>query len=557
MHADVLHLHTYFLFPLSIDQHAVMDEHPEIWKGPQHWFERLDSWVTKHVVPEHQQVAAQLGGWQRHSETSLDLRSPTYQDMMFFHPVVRRAFFDTGDCDLDHEALMHRYVIHPPDGSRFYYEAEDGHGASAKVEITDLRLLMFANGVAILTIGIEAHNISYSQALWINEMMRKIYPSSAHQIETGRIPTRLALVKESGTERQVIAEERWQAGRGMGYRPQLSSLVLGLLYFANYAHEEFEPSLDERMIVNSFVCIDRTGLPAGFENSDEYEIAFSRLLYVDQDGSDYRYDPAFLRQQMKEQAYRRWQHQGTLYGTTAYSNVTSTLGTPATLDPAHVVHRMFRGRNLLMAVIALFYRASLLDFAEESAMVSRQLFPVFSGGVVRHRHIQFATRLMADFHYFNTYWFHLEPTAKDEELEHFHLLSNAYQLAASKKTLENQIASLAGFIDRLFALRNNDAVNRLAMMSVILGIGALVTGYYGQNIPHITNWLQNSHASFWSLVATTIMAVASIALIVYVVGSNWLDYRASLLPHMFRRPLSSKVLRQLRRYDSKETTSPS
>jgi hypothetical protein len=233
--------------------------------------------------------------------------------------------------------------------------------------------------------------------------------------------------------------------------------------------------------------------------------------------------------------------------------VTSTLATPETLDPAHVVHRMFRSRNLLMAGIALFYRASLLDFAEESAMVSRQLFPVFSGGVVRHRHIQFATRLMADFHYFNTYWFHLEPTAKDEELEHFHLLSNAYQLALSKRTLENQIASLAGFIDRLFALRNNDAVNRLAMMSVILGIGALVTGYYGQNIPHITNWLQNSHASFWSLVATSIMAIASIVLIVYVVGSNWTDYRASLLPHTFRKPLSSKMLRQLRRYDTRET----
>lgn len=64
---------------------------------------------------------------------------------------------------------------------------------------------------------------------------------------------------------------------------------------------------------------------------------------------------------------------------------------------------MFRGKNLLIAVIALFYRASLLGFAEESVLVSRQLFAVFSGGTVRHRHIQFATRLMADFHYFNTY----------------------------------------------------------------------------------------------------------------------------------------------------------
>ena len=231
--------------------------------------------------------------------------------------------------------------------------------------------------------------------------------------------------------------------------------MLSLLYFASYDHEEYEPALDERMIVNSFVSLDRTRLPAGFETSEEYDIAFSRLLYVDQDGEGFRYDAQFIHNEMKRQVYRRWQHEGTLYGMTAYSSVTSTLGRPGISGAADGVHRMFRSRNLLIAVIALFYRASLLGFKEESALVSRQLFPLFSGGRVRHRHIQFATRLMADFHYFNTYWFHLEPTTKDEELEHFALLSEAYRLAPMKETIENQVKSLAGFIDRLFSLRNN------------------------------------------------------------------------------------------------------
>ncbi len=547
LNPEVLHLHTYFLFPISIDQDAVMDEHPEIWRASQPWFEKLDLWVTRHVVPGYESAVSQLGGWHRHSENSLDFNSNTYQDMMFFHPFVRRAFFDTGDSNAEREALIHRYVIHPPAGTRLYYEAEDGAGVSAKVEVTDLRLLMFANGVGILTIGVEAHNISYTQALWINEMMRKVYPSSGHQIQTGRIPNRLALMLEAGTERRTVAEERWETGRGLGYRPQLSNIVLSLLPFANYAHQEYEATLDERMIVNTYVNLDRAHLPPGVEASEEYEMAFSRLLYVDRDGEGFRYDTNFLYQEMKHQVYRRWQHQGTLYGMTAYSSVTSTVG-----DAADVVYRMFRSKHLLIAVIALFYRASLLGFAEESALVSRQLFPVFSGGRVRHRHIQFATRLMADFHYFNTYWFHLEPTTKDEELEHFGLLSRAYQLAPMKETIEDQIASLAGFIDRLFALRNNDAVNRLAMMSVLLGIGALVTGYYGMNIPHLENVLHNDRISFWSLVLTSIMAVASLWFVFYIVGSNWLDYRASIFPHRYRRPLTPKTLRELRRYDQQE-----
>ena len=201
------------------------------------------------------------------------------------------------------------------------------------MEVTDLRLLLFANGVGLLTIGVEAHNIPYAHALWINEMMRKVYASSRHQIETQRIPKRLALVQERGEERRVIAEERWDTGRGIGYRPQLSAIVLSLLHFANYAHEEFEATLDERMIVNSFVSLDRTRLPAGFETSEDYEMAFSRLLYVDRDGGGYRYEPRFLEQQMRKQVYRRWQHEGTLYGMTAYSSVTSTFGLPDAAEP--------------------------------------------------------------------------------------------------------------------------------------------------------------------------------------------------------------------------------
>jgi hypothetical protein len=217
---------------------------------------------------------------------------------------------------------------------------------------------------------------------------------------------------------------------------------------------------------------------------------------------------------------------------------------------------MFRSKNFLIAVIALFYRASLLAFAKESALVSRQLFPVFSGGRVRHGHIQLATQLMADFHYFNNYWFHLEPTAKDEELEHFALLSDAYQLGPTKEKLEDQIDRLSGYIDRLYALRNSDAVNRLAMMSVILGVGALVTGYYGMNIPHLATLLQNGAASVWSLVLTSVMAVASLWFIFYIVASNWLDYRASILPHRYRKAMKRVGLRRLRRYSETNLETP-
>jgi hypothetical protein len=544
LNPDVLHLHTYFLFPFSIDQNAVMEAHPEIWKDGEQWFEKLDLWVTAHVVSEHETAASCLGGWERAPDKEFDLRSPAYQDMVFFHPFVRRAFFDTGNVSRDHDALVHRYTMRTEPGGRLWYEAEDLSGTRASVEITELILLLFANGVGILTLGVDARNISYSHALWVNEMMRKIYPSSDRQIETARIPSRSTLVHERDGRRETFTEETWEDSRIVGFCPQLSKVLLSLLHFANYDREEFEPVLDERMIVNSFVSLDRTELPPGYETAEEYDAAFSRLLYVDRDGPGFRYESNFIREQMKKQVYRRWQHEGTLYGATGYSNVTSVLASPERPDGDGLVYRMFRSKNYLIAVIALFYRASLLDFAKESALVSRQLFPVFLGQVVRHRHIQYATGLMADFHYFNNYWFFDELTTKDEEFEHFELFCNAYRIGPMKQNIEDQIDKLAGYIDRLYALRNSDAVNRLAIIDIILGIGAVITGYYGMNIPTLGDALKNEPLSFTSLLLTSLMTIASVGFIVYIVAFNWVDYRASILPHWSRKPAGTNSLRQ-------------
>src|SRR6202000_2443493 len=119
--------------------------------------------VTGHVVPEYTREATELGGWQRRPESGADFHSPAYEDMMFFHPFVRKAFFDTGNSDPENEALVHRYVIPSKPGSRLFYEAEDCCGEFAKVEVTSLELLIFANGVGIRSIGVATHDISYSQ----------------------------------------------------------------------------------------------------------------------------------------------------------------------------------------------------------------------------------------------------------------------------------------------------------------------------------------------------------------------------------------------------------
>jgi len=149
-------------------------------------------------------------------------------------------------------------LYHPVgNGRRLWFQAEDVKGRSAAVEVTDLRLFLFANGIGVLSLGVEAFHLSATQALWINESLRKVYPSSGRQVREGRIPNRMALVAEWESKQETICEEIFSEGSMSAFLPPLGKTITSLLYFTDYKQEEFEPVLDERMIVYSYVALDR------------------------------------------------------------------------------------------------------------------------------------------------------------------------------------------------------------------------------------------------------------------------------------------------------------
>ena len=83
MEPVVSHLHTFFLFPFSIDREAVVQRHPELWKG-RPWIDGLDGWIRAH----DSDAPGGIGRWQRSAYTTFTLDSQAYQDMVFFHPCM-------------------------------------------------------------------------------------------------------------------------------------------------------------------------------------------------------------------------------------------------------------------------------------------------------------------------------------------------------------------------------------------------------------------------------------------------------------------------------------
>lgn len=536
MAPDLLHLHTYFLFPFSIDKPSVMENHSAIWAGRQHFLDGLDDWLAAHRdVP----ICAQLGHWKRAAYTHFDVDSPAYQDMVFFHPVVRHVFFDTQGIPASQESLIRCFHI-SLDNKVLWFEAEDRKGRSASVRVTDLRLFLFANGIGILSIGVEAWGISSEQALWINESMRKVYPSSRRQLREGRFPARLALVVENEAERRVLAEERFDNCNMIGFLPPLSRTISSLLYFADYQKQEFEPVLDERMIVYTYAAIDPGTIAEDYVDSEDYEILLSRFLYVDRAGADYRYDRNFIRMQMDRQLYRRWAHQGTYYGATSYSQITVCLGNfdcdEHELAEGFLIHRMFDGRYYLMAMVALFYRATLLFFSEWTAQVSKTLYLDQQDGKLSTENIQLANALRAEFLHFANHWYFDELANKEEEIDHFILMCREFRTEIIKHEIEEEVEKLNASLHNYYQFRNTEAVNRLAMLSLIFGAGAVLTGFFGMNFARDFGRLffegdpRLPWVHFAAVAFVTLGAFGALLFGIYVVLANWHDYKEILAP---------------------------
>src|SRR6185369_7572148 len=114
----------------------------------------------------------------------------------------------------------------------------------------------------------------------------------------------------------------------------------------------------------------------------------------------------------------------------------------------------------LMAMVALFYRATLLDFSERTALVSRRLFNDSESGKFTTENIQLASDLRSEFLHFANYWFFDELANKDEEQEHFELQSANYRLHDMKNQIDNEIEKLSESLHNYYQFRNTESINR-------------------------------------------------------------------------------------------------
>src|SRR5271166_5356434 len=369
-------LDTYFLFPFALDKEAIQADHPEAWPGKTRWIDGLDSWIAGHRANGAPHSVPGLGSWKRSSYAKFDLESPAYSDLLFFHSIVRHVFFDTniGRHADDQENQLRCYTIDLSVPTRLWFEGTDALGRGARAEVTDLRLYLSAQGIGILSIGVSTGANDAEQVLWINRRLRKLYPVDADSVRQGRTPNWLAFRLERGSQVESVCEERFEHPALVGFYPPLANTVKSLLSFADYSQEEYEPVLDENMLVYSYGELDAAMISRA-EPSVDFEKTVQDFLY--------------LGHKHAEATEHSSSDSTTLFGFTTHSSSVLRLWSSHAKGPDARDHlrapaavsmqnepdmgRTFHTRYYLMAVIALFYRAVLLDFSERGALVSRRL----------------------------------------------------------------------------------------------------------------------------------------------------------------------------------------
>jgi Mg2+ and Co2+ transporter CorA len=106
-----------------------------------------------------------------------------------------------------------------------------------------------------------------------------------------------------------------------------------------------------------------------------------------------------------------------------------------------------------------------------------------------------------------------------------------YRTGPMKDEIEEEIDKLNASLHNYYQFHNTEAVNRLAMLSMLLGAGAVITGFFGMNFAGPFGRLffepdqRTLPVHYAALAVVALLAVGALAIGGYVVAANWSDYK--------------------------------
>jgi hypothetical protein len=454
--------------------------------------------------------------WKRTANFSLD---KNYDEHVYFHDFVSDFIFEQ-------KRVKRNSVLKPVE----YFEPRtadkklslqivmpNDNSSSLEFPITHMAIHKFYNNVGILAIQVTAEeNGDTKQKLWralreqaypislfaatkFNKMARIIYKSFEMQQQENQIPQKVRVMEG----KNVYSGLEHDFTKAFSTPPKNSSIIISHIFKSLIerfsGNDNFEILLDDRAIVYSFLAL-KGPMPHSIFQHEQLNQMFSRILYIDDPGSEYVYEPKFINTLMNTNLYKRWAHYGNLYGYTRYSSV--YLGYEAFFKEE--VFKQFNSMYYQLALLSLFYRVTLLDFSKRIVGATNSL--------IKKRNRCDFKKLRKEFvRFHNVYWFK-EITNQDQGIEIFDLYRNALEFDKIYEQVKDEI-------ERANDVEASHFQNRITIGGKFIGIVALLIGYFGTDFTGLRETLSNS------LIFSTGATVAIFLLILFLSLSVSNDFR--------------------------------
>ena len=125
---------------------------------------------------------------------------------------------------------------------------------------------------------------------------------------------------------------------------------------------------------------------------------------------------------------------------------------------------------------------------------------------------------------------------------------SAFRIQPSLTEVEQSVRRLNSSLNEYYESRQMAAVNRLAVLSLVFGCGAVLTGFFGMNFGGIFRGLFFENHTWAQAAAVGFVALATLLAFAYggyLIAANWQDYRDAANPRRRRGPLDSVSVKRI------------
>lgn len=490
-----------FIFPFTIDIIDSFDRRKKSFDERVN-INKFDNILDKNIWRKCETISEYYDN-EKHTDEENDIM---YNNYNYFYENVKYALFNENNHDFN---IVKSYLYNKSNGKyiiRKVDNADEDKHKDYELDIVDIKLHIYETGVGLLSFNLENTKYStYNDILNINDFGRRIYPQflPLKDVRNAFLPLKVKVSFDDGT---VFSENFAQYDNCR--KLKLSNIIMkilgeGLFIEHGYNNAEIEHSntKDKTKLAIKPLIDDRMYTICWYKNNDIIKLCekdlycdeWYKYLYLDTDFVSVT-DYEMKKKLVDDCTYTRWLNrnntdeekaEGTLYGLSRYSFMVVT---DEGWYGSNIIKNHCFNQYYSLASLLLLQRASILRFSNEVSelsMLKNDTDLTNKINVLYKHYIKFINQL-----YFR------EVTAQEQGIELYRIGLKIMNLENEVKALDEEIQELHQYANFLIGEATNDKLNRLTYVSVGLGVGSLLAGYFGMNIFELDSF--NSWADFFT-----------------------------------------------------------